>query len=72
MSQERARRPAALVSRADAGGHFGEYGGRYVPETLMAALDELVEAYDRIGGSASFRANVRERCPTDSRAPTAR
>ncbi|HXK23015.1 MAG TPA: tryptophan synthase subunit beta [Myxococcota bacterium] len=70
MSQEKARRPAALVSRADAGGHFGEYGGRYVPETLMAALDELVEAYDRIGGSASFRAELDELLSSYAGRPT--
>ena len=29
----------------DAGGHFGPYGGRYVPETLMEPLRELEEAY---------------------------
>jgi tryptophan synthase beta chain len=29
----------------DAGGHFGPYGGRYVPETLMEPLHELEEAY---------------------------
>jgi tryptophan synthase beta chain len=29
----------------DASGHFGPFGGKYVPETLMPALDELVEAY---------------------------
>ncbi len=27
-------------------GHFGEYGGRFVPETLTAALDELAAAYE--------------------------
>ncbi len=27
-------------------GRYGPYGGRYVPETLIAALDELAEAYD--------------------------
>jgi tryptophan synthase beta chain len=29
----------------DARGRFGEFGGRYVPETLMPALEELTEAY---------------------------
>jgi tryptophan synthase beta chain len=29
----------------DATGHFGPFGGRFVPETLMPALDELIEAY---------------------------
>src|SRR5215207_593511 len=30
----------------DAGGHWGPYGGRFVPETLMAPLEELTEAYE--------------------------
>lgn len=29
----------------DKNGHFGEYGGRFVPETLMPPLEELTEAY---------------------------
>ncbi|NYT16571.1 MAG: tryptophan synthase subunit beta [Methanomicrobiales archaeon] len=34
---------------------FGPYGGRFVPETLMAALEELDEAYRTIVPSADFR-----------------
>ena len=34
---------------------FGPYGGRFVPETLMAALEELDEAYRSIVPSAGFR-----------------
>ena len=30
----------------DARGRFGEFGGKYAPETLMPALDELESAYD--------------------------
>ena len=30
----------------DATGHFGQYGGMFVPETLMAPLQELAEEYD--------------------------
>jgi tryptophan synthase beta chain len=30
----------------DSKGYFGEYGGRFVPETLVPALDELIEAYN--------------------------
>jgi len=30
----------------DAKGRFGPYGGRYVPETLVAPLEELEQAYD--------------------------
>ncbi|HYH87189.1 MAG TPA: tryptophan synthase subunit beta [Pyrinomonadaceae bacterium] len=33
-------------TRPDAGGHWGRYGGRYVPETLMAPLEELNVAYE--------------------------
>ncbi len=39
-------------------GRFGEYGGRYVPEVLVAALDELEDAYPRISNSAEFRAEL--------------
>jgi tryptophan synthase beta chain len=39
-------------------GHFGPYGGRYVPETLIAALDELVEAYPRISTREDFRSEL--------------
>ncbi|MBW2234090.1 MAG: tryptophan synthase subunit beta [Deltaproteobacteria bacterium] len=43
-----------MKSEADAGGHFGPFGGRYVPETLMAALEELQEAYPRISADPAF------------------
>jgi tryptophan synthase beta chain len=33
---------------------FGPYGGRYVPETLMAALDELARVYDAARGDPAF------------------
>ena len=36
-----------ITSEPDAGGHFGPYGGRYVPEVLMAPLEELENAYLR-------------------------
>jgi len=45
----------ALRWSADRLGRFGEYGGRYVPETLIAALDELAEAYPRITAQNDFR-----------------
>ena len=35
-------------------GRFGPYGGRYVPETLIAALDELARLYDSVRTDASF------------------
>ena len=36
-------------------GRFGSYGGRYVPETLMAALQELDAAYAKARKDKSFR-----------------
>ena len=42
----------------DKGGHFGQFGGRYVPETLMAALDELEKAYRQSSRDAAFKAEL--------------
>ncbi|NLC71879.1 MAG: tryptophan synthase subunit beta [Desulfuromonadaceae bacterium] len=39
----------------DEKGHFGEYGGRYVAETLMPALIELEEAYQKAKNDPSFQ-----------------
>jgi tryptophan synthase beta chain len=39
----------------DAAGHFGPYGGRYVPETLMEPLRELEEAYAEARRDPAFR-----------------
>ncbi|MDH4349294.1 MAG: pyridoxal-phosphate dependent enzyme, partial [Gemmatimonadota bacterium] len=36
------------------GGRFGAYGGRYVPETLVAALDELAGLYDAAREDPAF------------------
>ena len=38
----------------DARGHFGQYGGRYVAETLMPALLELEEAYREAQADPAF------------------
>jgi tryptophan synthase beta chain len=37
---------------------FGAFGGRYVPETVIAALDELDAAYMRFREDAAFRAEL--------------
>ncbi len=41
-------------------GRFGQFGGRYVPETLMAALDELDTAWSEARADASFWAELDE------------
>src|SRR5437667_111398 len=39
--------PGAHMETVTQKGRFGKYGGRYVPETLIPALDELEQQYDR-------------------------
>ncbi len=41
-------------------GYWGEYGGRFVPETLVAPLDELTAAYLAIRGDAEFLAEYND------------
>jgi tryptophan synthase beta chain len=43
---------------ATVAGRFGAYGGRYVPETLMAALEELEQAYAMAQNDAAFQAEL--------------
>jgi tryptophan synthase beta chain len=43
---------------------FGAFGGKYVPETLIPALDELETAYATAQGDASFRADLSEMLAT--------
>jgi tryptophan synthase beta chain len=57
MARSRASSVAPKVP--DRAGHYGDYGGRYVAETLMPALLELERAWDRLRRDASFRAELR-------------
>ncbi|MBR3069719.1 MAG: tryptophan synthase subunit beta, partial [Lachnospiraceae bacterium] len=41
-------------------GRFGEYGGRYIPETLMNAVIELEEAYNHYKNDPAFNAELKE------------
>jgi len=41
-------------------GYFGKYGGRYVAETLVPALEELSEKYQEIKDDEEFKAEVKE------------
>jgi tryptophan synthase beta chain len=60
-------RPASLP---DARGHFGRFGGRFVPETLMQPLVELDQAYRAARGDARFRRRLRELLTTYAGRPT--
>lgn len=58
------------VTQPDASGHFGVYGGRFVPEALMAALDELSTAYAVAEGDPAFRGQLDELLRTYAGRPT--
>ncbi len=42
------------VHDPDARGHFGAYGGRLVPEALMAVIEEVTAAYEKARGDQEF------------------
>ncbi len=44
----------------DAAGRFGDFGGRYVPETLMLALDELAAEYKKAKADEQFQAELND------------
>ena len=41
-------------------GHWGKYGGRFVPETLMAPLEELTAAYLSSRDDESFQSELQD------------
>src|SRR5438876_2826519 len=47
-------RASARPTLPDRAGYFGEFGGKYVPETLMAALEEFEAAYRKLRRDKSF------------------
>ena len=47
-----------LQFEPDSGGHFGDYGGRYVPEVLMAPLEELERTYLQARDDPSFHTEL--------------
>ena len=54
----------------DQGGHFGPYGGRYVPEVLMAPIEELEKAYLAAREDPAFQAELDGLLRTDAGRPT--
>ena len=51
---------ANLSLQPDVLGHWGRYGGRFVPETLMAPLEELTAAYLASRDDDSFQSELRD------------
>ena len=64
--------PDAVTSGAlpDAAGHFGPYGGRFVPEALIAALDELAVAHEATQRDPEFLAELDRLLTTYAGRPT--
>lgn len=51
---------SAISQVPDAAGRFGDFGGRYVPETLTRALDELAAEYDKARNDPGFQAEFED------------
>ena len=54
----------------DSQGHFGPYGGRFVPETLIVALEQLEQAYEAAVADPAFAAELDESLRTFAGRPT--
>ena len=52
-------------------GRFGDFGGKFIPETLMAAVSELDEAYQTAKGDAEFQERLEHLLHTYAGRPTA-
>jgi tryptophan synthase beta chain len=66
-----ASRPAERLSGPDAKGRYGAFGGRYVPETLVPALDRLQAGVDRYLHRADFQTEFHYELKTWVGRPTA-
>jgi tryptophan synthase beta chain len=63
--------PGSLAQNSPSAGRFGVYGGRYVPETLMAALEELERHYEKAKRDRGFQRRLDELLRTYAGRPTA-
>jgi tryptophan synthase beta chain len=59
-----------MSAQPDATGHFGPYGGRFVPEVLMAPIEELEKAYLEARQDPAFQAELDELLRTYAGRPT--
>ena len=60
-----------ISSQPDPKGHFGPYGGRYVPEVLMAPLEQLEQAYLEARHDPEFQAGLKDLLANYAGRPTA-
>ena len=61
---------SSRASLPDAAGHFGVYGGVYVPETLMTALSDLTAAYETARNDPAFQTELRHHLKEFAGRPT--
>ena len=61
---------AEAMGRPDAGGHFGSFGGRFVPEALVPACEELESAFADAWADPAFVAELNETLSTFAGRPT--
>ncbi len=64
------REPTSSLRVTSGIGRFGPYGGRYVPETLMAALEELEREYEKAKRDKKFQRRLDELLRTYAGRPT--
>ena len=62
---------ASILTAPDSGGHFGQYGGRYVPEVLMSPLEELEKAYLAARDDPAFQSELTDLLNNYAGRPTA-
>jgi len=60
-----------ITSQPDPKGHFGPYGGRYVPEVLMAPLEQLEQAYLEARHDPEFQSELKDLLANYAGRPTA-
>eukprot|EP00899_Mesostigma_viride_P028532 jgi/Mesvir1/8864/Mv02759-RA.1 len=51
-------KPFSSYPRPDKSGRFGKFGGKYVPETLMSALERLEKEYEMVSKDEAFQAEL--------------
>ncbi len=70
MTTEAAYIQPGIAGVPDARGYFGEFGGRFVPETLIPALDELLAAYHEALADGAFQQRLAHLQATYTGRPT--
>jgi tryptophan synthase beta chain len=60
-----------MTPQPDQSGHFGPYGGRFVPEVLMAPIEELEQAYLAAREDPAFHAELQSLLRNYAGRPTA-